>query len=454
MWASAVRLWAAGWRRFPARSRTLRANPVERKFVQPVYPVLNSRYTFRTNKKPRPAATGEAWPRHDEELDYIISIMKFCIRSTAILIAAVSIAACVSPASSRATLVTPSPNIRSITTITSTVSPTVEVTPTSSPTPAHPHTHTPTHPHTPTPDPLAISPANAAQVVQLAQFGEGKLDQVAWSPDGKLLATAGQKGVYVYDAGTLGQVHFINARAWATSAAFSPDGLRLAVGSVNATVQLWDLDTGDLKLVLTGPGVRVDQVIFSPDGRTLASVGSDNQVQVWDLILRQHLRALDGEGGPARSLAFSPDGLWLAAAGERQVLVWDANTGQLAHTLEHRFRVTSVAVSPLGDSLTLASGNTSGTVEVWDASTGQRLRAFDRLAAPARSLAFSPDGRMLASAHLDETVRLWDVANSSRPLHTLAGHTDLVTSVVFSPDGRRLASSSWDGTARLWGIAP
>ena len=124
------------------------------------------------------------------------------------------------------------------------------------------------------------------------------------------------------------------------------------------------------------------------------------------------MRTLDGQGSAARSIAFSPDGQWLAAASEKKVLLWDTNqgAGQLARMLEHTFRVTTVAFSP--DSLTLASGNTSGTVEVWEVSTGQRLYTLDRLAAPARSLAFSPDGRTLASAHMDKTIRLWNMSPS------------------------------------------
>ena len=109
-----------------------------------------------------------------------------------------------------------------------------------------------------------------------------------------------------------------------------------------------------------------------------------------------------------------------------------------------------VAFSP--DGRMLASASSDSTVRMWDAASGQPIRTLEGHSAPVLSVAFSPDGRTLASASSDSTVRIWDAA-SGQPIRTLEGHTAPVLSVAFSPDGRLLASGSADGMARLWGVA-
>lgn len=239
------------------------------------------------------------------------------------------------------------------------------------------------------------------------------------------------------------------------SIAFSPDGRRLASGSVNllgapdpASLGLWQADTG-APLGPPGEHANVADVVFSPDGRLLASGSRDGTVRLWDAATGGLVTTLEGHRDWVRAVDFAPEGLRLATASfDGTVRLWHAVTGApLAVLSGHTDRVDDVAFSP--DGLRLASASDDGTVRLWDATTGVAAATLGRHTADVNAIAFSPDGTRLASASLDRTVRLWNPRTGDL-LATLDGHGGDVTAVAFSPDGTRLASASADGTARLW----
>jgi WD40 repeat protein/serine/threonine protein kinase len=287
---------------------------------------------------------------------------------------------------------------------------------------------------------------------------------LAYSPDGKWLATCGVPGK-LWDARTQ---QLVRRLGLAKRVAFSPDSKILATGGLDGLVGLWDVAGGRLRRSLQGRPTNparnermVSSLAFSPDGRFLAAgfgwptvvVGDYSQiVQVWDAHSGREVATLPHQNA-VPSLAFSPDGRLLAAAcHDNTVRLWSVGRWQESRRLEGPEEFRAVAFSPGGRRL--AAGSSDGTVRLWDPATGRLLRLLQAHALTTIHVAFSPDGKTLASASFDHTIKLWDVARG-RELRTLMGHTQWVTCVAFSPDGTQLASTGNGNTVRLWdGLEP
>ncbi|MYI84053.1 MAG: T9SS type A sorting domain-containing protein, partial [Rhodothermaceae bacterium] len=201
----------------------------------------------------------------------------------------------------------------------------------------------------------------------------------------------------------------------------------------------------------------VYSVAFSPDGKMLASGSDDEMVKLWDVETNANTATLEGHTDAVYSVAFSPDGKMLASGGgtfDETVKLWDVETNANIATLEgHEDGVSSVAFSP--DGTMLASGvgdaffpeffpeSSDNRVKLWDVASGEPIASLGGHTGEVWSVAFSPDGTMLASAGgtFDNRVKLWDVA-SGEPIATLEGHMDVVSSVAFLSDGTRLAARS------------
>jgi WD40 repeat protein len=212
---------------------------------------------------------------------------------------------------------------------------------------------------------------------------------------------------------------------------------------------------------LEGHSGWVNSVVFSPDGSKLASGSHDHTVRVWDVATGQVKHTLKGHSGLVNSVAFSRDGSKLASGSlDCTVRVWDVATGQVEHTLEgHTRRVNSVAFSRDGSKLASGSGDRmafdpsdDATVRVWDVATGQVEHTLKDHLGPVNSVAFSRDGSKLASGSHDHTVKVWDVA-TGQVEYTHVGHSEWVSSVAFSRDGSKLASGSHDHTVQVWDVA-
>ena len=291
--------------------------------------------------------------------------------------------------------------------------------------------------------------------------------------------------------------------------AYSPDGRTLATGSWEGLVNLWDADTGALRRRL-GEKAGGMALAFAPDGRTLVTGGDDGVVRGWDAGTGARLREWKTGDQVVYGVAFAPDGravaactgpsLWSADDGDGgRLFVWDAGTGaEVLRAGEGRHRATAVAFRPDGRSIAVAFGswfNTSrsglpGRVTVYDLAGGppvdvttggepvaavafspdgnrlaaagwdRQLRVFDtgtwveryRVGGHqdwVRGLAWSPDGGRLATVCGDCGVRLWEAA-AGRPVRLFRGHTQAVAAVAWRSDGRRLATAGSDGTVRVW----
>jgi WD40 repeat protein len=317
--------------------------------------------------------------------------------------------------------------------------------------------------------------ATAGQDVSTLEGHLSNVRCVTFSPDGRRLASgSADRTVKVWDVSTGRELRKWQDKGQVATAAFSPDGQRLVSGSFVAgssrgAVTMWDAATG--REVWTQPGAIGRCAAYSPDGRRVA-VGSfgheliggqpgwGSHVRVWDAATGQELWT---HANDVACVAFSPDGRRLASVGRGSVQDRDAATGQeLGRVWRQAAKgefVSALAYSPDGRQLAAggryvsphsASEGFGGAVWIWDVATGQEMRILRGHTDAIRSVAYSPDGRRLASGSADRTVKVWDVS-TGQDLLTLKGHADPVTRVTFSPDGRRLVSLSEDGTIKVWG---
>ncbi len=253
----------------------------------------------------------------------------------------------------------------------------------------------------------------------------------------------------------------------------APDGRTLATASRDGTVRLWDMATGRELLRLPGhegpsnwSSLRC--VSFSPDGKILATgISPGGVVRLWDAATAKELRKLQSPYGWLGHLAFSADGKTVAASADRHhIVLWEAATGRLLQQLDGGEKLTfAVPLAFAPDGRTLASGGLGETIRLWDLKTGKEAGRFqaqpprpkDKSEAPwyeglIHALAFSPDGRTLASAAMHSPVRLWDVAAGKEVLD-LRGNPRVACSLAFSPDGQVLAAGDGMRTVRLWEAA-
>jgi beta-lactamase regulating signal transducer with metallopeptidase domain len=320
------------------------------------------------------------------------------------------------------------------------------------------------------PDPAVPAPAvpapAVARVLEALSFDPRPVElrgdephnvhALALSPDGKLLAAAGEDGVIrVLNADTGHVLRVLAGHAdMVACVAFSPDGTTLATGGFDKTVILWDVATGTERRTLAGHAGWVFGVAFAPDGRTLATGSYDRTVRLWDAASGKELIVLRGHTAGVRALAFAPDGKTLASAGvDKTIRLWDlATSASRAQLKGHTAAIRVVTFAP--DGRMLASGGEDKVVHLWDAATGKRVSVLRGHAESVSALAFSPHTTTLTSGALDGTLKVWDpLAAVERT--TLRGHGDAVTGLGYSPDGRRLLTGSLDRSIKMWvGILP
>jgi WD40 repeat protein/serine/threonine protein kinase len=277
---------------------------------------------------------------------------------------------------------------------------------------------------------------------------------VAISPDGKRLVSGGyDRAVRVWDSQTGHELRSHQHTGFVTSVAISGDSQRLVAGSQDGrAVKVWNLATGEELLTLLGHTAFVNGVAISHDGKRIVSGSFDRTVRVWDISARQDQLSFKAPTDRLLSLAMDRAGRRLAtsfASTPGTMKVWDTATCRDTLTLETFTR--GVALSADGKRIVTGSefGNDPPLGKVWDAATGRQVLTLQGHEFGVWSMAFSADGRRIATGSMDTTVKVWD-AQTGLELRTLKGHTFPVYSVAFSADGKRLVSGSYDNTARVW----
>ncbi len=277
------------------------------------------------------------------------------------------------------------------------------------------------------------------------------VNAVAWSLDGKRIASgSGDKTVQVWDAVDGGHVFTYQGHSsWVNAVVWSSDDKRIASGSGDSTVQVWNAMDGGSVFTYNGHSNEVYAVAWSPDDKRIASGSNDKTVQVWNALDGGHVFTYQGHSGWVNAVVWSPDGKRIASSSwDGTIQVWDAvDGGYVTNYKGHSDAVYTVAWSY--DGKHIASGSGDKTVQVWNALDGGHVFTYKGHAGSVYAVAWSPDGKRIASGSADKTVQVWDAGDGGN-VTNYNGHSSYVYAVAWSPDGKRIASGSADRTVQVW----
>ncbi len=302
-----------------------------------------------------------------------------------------------------------------------------------------------------------------------------QVEAIAYSPDGTRLAVAG----IVFDSATGQELYSLRGHTQGIfRLAFNADGTRLITASYDGTAKVWDLTPDHELFARPAHGGMVYDVAYSPDGKMLATAGMDGTATIRAAESGEILQVLTGHTDVVNTVAFSPDGQVLATAGaDRSVILWDVALGMKLRTLTGHvddrpgtiplFRGVVAAdfspqcLDPAGapaEQCPLATVGMDGQLIVWDALTGQRLFDLQDAIGGLKSVAFSPDGKLLAIGSTGDPTDTRGAASvlevaSGEILSSMPGHGGWVWDLAFSPDGKRLATVDFRGVGRIWDVS-
>ena len=250
---------------------------------------------------------------------------------------------------------------------------------------------------------------------------------------------------------------FTDFKHMVTAIAFSPDNHLLAVGCHDGTVSVRDLKSGQEIIQLESAGGSITTVAFGPDGTQLMAVagyirqGTGNtSITFWEVKTGRRISRYGGGTEHIRAAALDPDGRRYVYTVDREIRCADSRTGEVIwKNQDAQGQLRTIAFSP--DGRLLATGGEDGRVKLFDANTGLNQKLLGTHVGEVRSASFSSEGRFLATSGDKPEVKLWDVARGEL-VRTVRGPTNIVETVAFSPDGSQIATGDHDGTVKVWDV--
>ena len=281
------------------------------------------------------------------------------------------------------------------------------------------------------------------------------VNSVALSPDGKFIVSAsGDKTIRVWNVESGIEICCLTGHTYSVnSVALSLDGKFIVSASGDKTVRVWNVESGIEIHKLEGHTRRVIAAVFSPNEKLIISGSSDKTLRIWDIENRTKAYKLEGHCKPLTSVSLSPDGkLIISASHDKTIRIWNIESGRSIYKFTKPSYSYSifVAFSPNGK-LIASVLQDNKTLCIWNMHKAKEICILEGHIDSISSIAFSPDGKQIASASRDKTVRIWDV-KTGKEVYKLEGHADSISSVAFSPDGKQIASASYDKTIRIWDV--
>ncbi len=291
--------------------------------------------------------------------------------------------------------------------------------------------------------------AHVATAPEVFDRHRGNVASVEFSSDGRLLLRSDQYGheVKVWDAHTFERLGVLSQ----DHGALSPDG-HFIVTTSGTEIAFWDVSSHEPRSIRTGrlPAVALHPPVFVPGGLAVAVQGTPSTIVVCDALGRRVRTLSRGAGNNAELLALAsgPGGVLVAGDAGGNIYVWDTSSWGLRRVVhDHADRVSSLAFSP--DGRWLATGSSDTTVHIWPSDLSSDPMVFKADAGFIHAVAFTPDSQTLAVGTVDGLLKLWNV-RAHREVTALDAHRSILSSIAFSPDGRTLATVSVDQTMRLW----
>lgn len=277
------------------------------------------------------------------------------------------------------------------------------------------------------------------------------VNSVAFSPNGKKVASGSDdKSVIIWDIDTWsallkyqGHMNSVN------SLAFSSNGEIIVSGSCDKTIQVWNFENGKQLKIYRGHLNSITSVAISQKGDKIISGSKDKTIGIWDLVAERLIQKCEGHSRSVNSVAFSPDEKNIVSGSlDNTIRIWNLENGKEIKKIEGHFgSVNSVSYSLNGDQILSCSKDS--TIRIWDVQTGKEFKKYEGYSDPVYSVAFSPNCDKIISGSRE--VIIWDV-EANKKLKSFEGHSGSITSVAFSADGLRIVTGSIDKTLRIWNL--